>query len=811
MVGGIVTALNPKAPQFILALSGQTGAFKAEREIHSSAFAVRVLVVARPGARRKISISHRNQIMHPVIANANPAHTLRTSGKLEPASRVCCVTMIRRLSFWILSLLACCSLSAGEIDVLLSRAWQEKGLQPNPPASENALVRRLYLDIMGRIPTMQEAQDFLSAKDSDKVPRLIDHLLASEGYAQHQFHFWADLLRVQSRANGGQGDMTSKPYLEHVKKRIRENMHYDAFVRELITAQGKVWDNPAIGYSMRDIGMPLDNLANTTRVFLGTRIECAQCHNHPFDKWTQLQFYQMAAFTYPLETNFTGASDQGPLIALKRAAEKKPGMETRTRHLGRVFENMGDFIRYSKVQALPTRVLKLPHDYQYTDLKPHDTVKPSTMLGAKVTGDLRAFADWMTSPENPRFTTVIANRLWKKVFGLGLIEPVDEMMDSTVAVNPALMKHLEKRMIDLGYDVKSFLRELYLTDAYQREVTRDEIAPGEPYFFTGPILRRMTAEQIYDSLVTLIHPTPDLQRRKGIDVEMAKKLVYRGKLSDALDLLSPQEIFEGSLKASESYEAVSVRATPLREQYTAAQKAKNKELIEKLNLEIRSIEFVARTGIHDHVVVPAVARLYTQKTGKPAPPPIPVVKPKLEELRKTGQNRAYIDVPGYDIDQAIPREEKRAEEEREKIFRAEAARFGIAEVGAYLKSREAQARDWPRAADLESPAPRGHYLREFGQSDRDLIDNANSDASMPQALVLMNSEIFESTLRPHTQLRLNIEAAPDPGARLDAIYLTLFSRTPSDAEKTAWARSGLREPDDLVFALINTQKFLFIQ
>jgi hypothetical protein len=182
-----------------------------------------------------------------------------------------------------------------------------------------------HLDIIGRIPTMQETQAFLQSTDKDKRAKLIDALLASEGYTQHMFHFWADLLRVQSRANGGQGEMTSKPYLEHVKRRIRENMPYDAFVRELLTAQGKVWDNPAIGYYMRDLGMPLDNLSNTTRVFLGTRIECAQCHNHPFDKWTQMQFYQMAAFTFPLETNFTGvALKKAEHDGLKRAADKKP-------------------------------------------------------------------------------------------------------------------------------------------------------------------------------------------------------------------------------------------------------------------------------------------------------------------------------------------------------------------------------------------------------------------------------------------------------------------------------------------------------
>jgi hypothetical protein len=701
--------------------------------------------------------------------------------------------------------------AARQIDELLAKDWSQHKLPTNTPASDETFVRRVHLDIIGRIPTMQETQAFLHGTDKDKRSKLIDQLLSSDGYAQHMFHFWADLLRVQSRANGGQGEMTSKPYLEHVKKRIRMNMPYDVFVRELLTAQGKVWDNPAIGYYMRDLGMPLDNLASTTRIFLGTRIECAQCHNHPFDKWTQMQFYQMAAFTYPLETNFTGIGEQGAVLALKRAAEKKPEMAVATRHMGRVMENLGDFVRYSKVQTLPSRVLKLPHDYQYNDKKPNDIITPSTMLGKSCTGDLNTFAEWMTSPENPRFTTVIANRLWKKVFGLGLIEPVDEIMETTVAMNPGLMKYLEQLMITGRYDIKAFLRVLYNTRTYQNEVSYAEIMPGEIYHFTGPVLRRMTAEQIYDSFVTLIHPTPDLPVRTGIDTEMAKKLVYRGKLSDALDLLTAQEIFDGAAKASEGYEAVSARSKPLREQYSAAIKAKDKPLIEKLNLEIRSIEFVARTGIHDHVVVPAVARLYTQKTGKPAPPPIPVKKPTMEELKKAGQNRAYIDVPGYDIDQAIPREEKIAEKARNDIFIEEAQRFGITGLAAYIKARQTHVRDWPRAADLESPAPRGHYLREFGQSDRELIDNANAEASMPQALIIMNSELFQSILQAHTQLSINLAAARSPDEQLAAIYLTLLSRPPTALEKATWIQSGLTSPEDLIFALINTQQFIFVR
>ncbi|MCF7784466.1 MAG: DUF1549 and DUF1553 domain-containing protein [Prosthecobacter sp.] len=705
-----------------------------------------------------------------------------------------------------------------QIDALLAKDWQQHKLTANPPASDETLVRRLHLDIIGRIPTLQEAQAFLGSTDKDKRAKLIDQLLASDGYAQRMFHFWADLLRIQTRSNGGQGDMTSKPYLEHVKRRIRENMPYDDFVHELLTAQGKVWDNPAIGYYMRDIGMPLDNLANTTRVFLGTRIECAQCHNHPFDKWTQMQFYQMAAFTYPLETNFTGIAQQQGAFRLMVEARKKPELEASTRNMGRVFENLGDFVRYSKVQPLPSRLLKLPHDYQYPDAKPKDVISPLTMLGKSVkcepTGETtKAFADWLTSSDNPRFTTVIANRLWKQVFGAGLIEPVDEILDSTVASNPALMKHLEQLMRDSRYNLKAYLRVLYNTQAYQNEVSRAELYAGEVCHFSGPLLRRMSAEQIYDSFVTLIHPTPDLPRSQGIDSEMAQKIVYRGKLSDALDLLTSQEIFDGAARASEGYERIAERSKVLRAQYTAAQKAKDKPLLDKLNVEIRSLEFTARTGIHDYVVVPAVARLYTQKTGKPAPPPIPVKAPTLDELKKAGQNRAYIHVPGYDIDQVIPSEEKAAEQARENLFHAEIKRLGITDTDAYLKSRRAHAREWPRAADLESPAPRGHYLREFGQSDRDIIDNANTDASMPQALVLMNSELFQSILKPHTQLKLNLSAAKYPDEQLNTVYQTLLSRTPTATEKASWAsaeKTGLNI-EDLIFALINTQQFIFVR
>jgi hypothetical protein len=715
--------------------------------------------------------------------------------------------------------------AAVEINNHLITHWQKSNVTPNPPASEETFIRRVYLDIVGRIPTLQEARAFLDdpAPIVQKRGALIDSLLASEGHALHMYAFWADILRVQSNANGGQGQMTSRPYVEHIKKRIRENQPYDKFVHELLTAQGKVWQNPAIGYYMRDLGMPLENLASTSRIFLGTRIECAQCHNDPFDKTTQMQFYQMAAFTYPLETNYTGITAQDAVNKMRRTAEKNPQQAAQAKWLGTISENLGDFVRYSKVQAEPEkRQLKLPHDYQYSDAKPKDRITPATMLGEKVTCDplkedsVKAFADWLTSPQNPRFTTVIANRLWKKVFGRGLIEPVDEITDLTVASDPELMRSLEQLMRDVKYDTRAFLAVLYRTEAYQREATRAELQPGEAYHFTGPLLRRMTAEQIWDSFITLINPSPELPRRHGIDAEMASRILYKGKLSDALDLLDAQEIFDGSMKAALAYEAGAQESKVLKDKFTAAQKAKDKPLMEKLNVEIRMLNFTARTGIHDHVVVPAVARLYTKKTGQPAPAPIPVRTPSLQELQKPGQQRDYIPVPGYDLDPAIKSEEEAAAQTRDGIFQAEARRYDIPtdQMDKYIAARRHHAAEWKRAAELDSPAPRGHFLREFGQSDRDMIENSSADAAIAQALVLMNGTLFEEITKRYTQLGLNLTRAQYPEDQVDIIYQTLLTRKPTAAEKAAWEKAkarGLDKPEDLIYALINTQQFIFVQ
>lgn len=752
--------------------------------------------------------------------------------------------------FWSLLLVACsitpCSAAndftapSARIDEFLASSWKSRSIEAPAPAGDETFVRRAYLDIAGRIPTRLETLAFLEDTDAEKRDRLVESLLGSEGYAAHFFHFWADLLRLQTNAHGGQGQMTAKPYLAHIKRRIRDNQPYDEFVFELLSAQGKVWENPEIGYYMRDIGMPLDNLAITSRVFLGTRIECAQCHDHPFDKWTQMDFYRFAAYTFPQDTNHTGIAAMDGALDLNRTATRQreavikkgtPGEKKKAeaeaeqaRWVGKALDDLGDYIRYSKVRPLPKRKLTLPHDYQYEDAKPSDRVEPASLIGpaapiAEGQDGITAFAEWATSPENPRFTKVIVNRLWKRAFGRGLIEPVDEILEGTEASHPELLGYLEELMVSLDYDLRAFQQVIYQTRAYQAAAMRRELVPGEVYEFTGPLLRRLTAEQIWDSFVTLVHHTPDLPRYRGLEVETSDRIAYRRKLSDALDTLTSQELFDGAMEASKAYQSISVRASALQAEQAAATKVKDKELAEKLNNEIRGVQYKARSSVNDHLVVPAVARLYTQLTGKEAPsPPVDPASGggMMMDFKKASQQRPYIAVPGYDPKGAIQREEAANEEARLVIFVKEAEQLGIpeAEREAFLRDRREQARDWTRAIDIESPAPRGHYLREFGQSDRDLVENANLEATMPQALVLMNSPLLGQILASRTQLGYGLARAKTEQEKAVVAYLTLLSRRPSEAELSTWKQArdeGLDSIEDLVFALINSRQFLFIR
>lgn len=737
--------------------------------------------------------------------------------------------------------------AARKIDSLLEKGWDAHGIKPNPEASDEVFLRRIYLDVVGRIPTYREAADFYADQDPGKRGKLIDQLLNSEGYNQHFFNYWADILRLQSDGRQA-GRVTGAAYANYLKESLRSNKPYDQMVRELISAQGYAWDNGAIGYYMRDRGMPLDNMANTVRIFLGTRIECAQCHNHPFDKWTQMEFYQMAAFTYPVETNDYSGGPLGetrnlmaqkdsdrlePLrlqgrrdpVARRKFEEQRQMLRSQNREITQTLNELVNTLRYTAVGWRDRKQLTLPHDYQYDDAKPRSRVSPMTMMGEKMAPQpgqdgLELLAQWMTSKDNPRFTTVIANRLWKKVFGLGLIEPVDELMDTTQASNPELMTHLEGLMKDLNYDMKAYLRVLLNTKAYQREVTREEVIAGVPYHFPGPVLRRMSAEQIWDSFVTLINPTPDmvneeLRKRSERSIE-GVEFVF-----NSLQALGPEEILKGAEKAREVYRKHADQIRELQGKLNLARKAKDTKKMEELGRELRRLNLKTRSAVRENVMAPAATKYVAMHKGAvqkgSGGEQGGMMSDTMMMMMEDSEDGKLSSIPGFDRSGERRAERNRLSEEQRNLIREEAEYFGVTnekEFRNYSRVRIQNMRTWLRSAEIESPAPRGHYLREFGQSDRETIENANYDASVSQALVFMNSQLLPQVMNKYSALMLSVAKQPYPEDQVNVVYMTLLSRQPTKAEREIWrnaADKGLTDIEDLIYALINTQQFIFIQ
>lgn len=621
-----------------------------------------------------------------------------------------------------------------QVDELVEAGYAKHGVEPNALASDEVFLRRVYLDAVGRIPTYEEARAFLDSTDPLKRSRLIDQLLDSEGYVSHYFNYFADLLRLQSRMRYA----PSAPYLDFVKRSLRENKPYDQFVRELITAEGYTWDDGAAGYYIRDTGMPLDNMSNTVQVFLGTQLVCAQCHNHPFDSWTQKQYYQLAAFTYGIETR----DRSHPLYAAVREMRRNDEVD---REVGRAARRILRPLAYRPHET--GRKLRLPDDYQYLDAEPEAVIDPASIFGEEVEvreGDSpkEIYARWMTSPRNPRFATVIANRLWKQVMGVGVIEPVDDIKETVEPSNPELMKYLTEQMVARRFDLKQYLRMLLNTKTYQREVATNDLAEDETYHFPGPVLRRQSAEQLWDSILTMTIPYVD--ERQGV--------VRTRRYTDGEDLVD-KELDE-------------IMAM-----------ARDEALIRQARIELRE----------QSADLQADLRVASRTNDREA---VNRLRDEIDKIRE----RIY----GPEVEGA---QQRRRERERETARENDPRWAGFS-------------RDLVRASEIESPARPRHFLRQFGQSDRETIENASTEATVPQILTMLNGPIYSQLAARRSVLSQNIAAASDAEEKLDVIVLSILSRRPTAEEK------GLLLPEiadgdqglsNVVWALLNTRQFLFVQ
>jgi len=619
---------------------------------------------------------------------------------------------------------------AKAIDKILNSTYQKREVKIPGKIDESALVRRLYLSLVGRIPTFDEINSYLSNTSVQKKSQLIEKLTKSSGYDSHMFNWWADLLRLKSRMRGGNQIQAGQLYNHWVKEQVVQNVPFDQMTYSLVTAEGYPWENGAVGYYLRDTGMPLDNMSNTAQIFLGTQMVCAQCHNHPFDKWTQMEYYKMASFTYGISTRMgqdlqkkIGQYFYQQTKGLSKTEKRKLGNSQKAQVLRKAIQEMVQTLRYGATHT--GKKLNLPHDYQYEDAKPKTLVNSEPIfapdsLNKKIENPVNAYGQWIISTNNPRFTQVISNRMWKKVFGRGIIEPVDDLRDDSESSIPELLTHLESLMVRVKYDLKEFQKILHNVEAFEREATGRELTSVEKYYFEAPILKRMSAEQLWDSIVAL--SIPEVDERKADSSKVEFRLANFANYQKKVEGLSEKKFVQLAKKGAK--ENVQINNT-----------------MNEIQLKIRDAQ-----EADDRQAVSMLRREYGKKRNE--------------------QKSLFAGlVMGSEFD-------------AQSLYRG-------------AKSKTSTDTRWKgysenlmRASEIETPAPPGHFLREFGQSDREVIENSSSESSVPQALTLLNGVFYKALFDPKSPLSRNLLKANSSEEKIKVLFLSILNRNPSPEELT---------------------------
>ncbi len=362
---------------------------------------------------------------------------------------------------------------AAKIDEHLAKRWAEVKVTPAPRAEDTEFVRRAYLDLAGRIPSVSETRLFLADEQAERRQKLIDRLLASPRYASHFAGVYRSLL-IPEAGNNFLVRFQQGSFEDWLRQQFSRDVGYDKLTRDLLTAPvGDQLGFAAIGfnggpstlafYSAKEF-KPESLAAGAARVFLGVRVECAQCHNHPFANWKREQFWALAAF-------FSGIQSQRQGDVLLPASEKPNSKE-----------------------------LTIPGTDTVVQARFLDGTKPKWQSGVSTRTVL---ADWATSSSNPYFARAAVNRTWAYFLGAGLVEPIDDMIGSCTTINhPELLDLLAREFADHQFDLKFLIRAITLTQAYQRTSAGMDKAQGDPALFARMPLRGLTPEQLFDSLIT---------------------------------------------------------------------------------------------------------------------------------------------------------------------------------------------------------------------------------------------------------------------------------------------------------------------
>jgi len=343
------------------------------------------------------------------------------------------------------------------VDQLVHARLKQLEYVPAEPASDSEFLRRVSLDVTGLLPSVEATQTFLADTSTDNRARLIDQLLKSSEHAKFQTLQWGDTLRIRNASISSPGVFK---FYRWLIRAFEQNMPYDQFARELLTASGSSFENPPVNY-FRTASSTNDCTESTAQIFLGARLECAKCHNHPHEKWTQDNYYGLAAFfnriqrdsTLRKDEMFISVADRGEVTQPRTGQQMKPWLP-----------GVGDV----EIDAGTDRRLML--------------------------------ADWLTSPENSLFAKVEVNRIWRSVMGKGIVDPADDFRASNPPSNAELLDALAEDFVKQKFDRRHILRVILNSRTYQRGSQANSLNEDDDRYFSKYTRRLLTAEQLLDAV-----------------------------------------------------------------------------------------------------------------------------------------------------------------------------------------------------------------------------------------------------------------------------------------------------------------------
>lgn len=645
--------------------------------------------------------------------------------------------------------------AASGIDQVVAKAAAAEGVAPGPLCDDSAFLRRLTIDLIGRIPTAAEYKDYMQSPPDQRRRLAIDRLLIHPELGTHWFVFFGDMFRVRYGSEGGSS------LAAFLRKAVEANVPYDAMVRDMLTGTGTPQASPPVGFLTADDVDPFEMAGIVSQVLMGVRMKCAQCHDHPFDVWTQKDYYGLAAY---FGKTVAVRREEPRLVRVVESAQSrvlwppKPDEPSR-RPIDPTwpFALAKDDDHIKALQARRLAKTQKTTDQLLDDLlgdvdrtASRGDVERSIEQEAKTFGNRagqyrsaptrQELADRVTSPQNRYFAWNLVNRVWATLLGRGIVEPIDDFRADNLPSNPALLDHLADEFVAGGYDFRAFLRVVVESQTYQRAfeagLDQDQRKLRESSFCTAA-LRRMRAEVLYDSVIVAGH-LESYKHPAGAHLRerLVRVAVRKGPLGGANALTRAEPTAKPA--------AVMARAG-------AGFGAEGDFGIERL-------------------LTPAEEAM--------------LIDPNASMMAESAQMQMQNQVEYQMVKQVFD----------------ENPIFGFAKT-------------------MNLPAPPEHFLRQFGQIGRQALGEERTDLpTMRQSLILMNGQMVNDAARvgplePVGRLL-------GPGKPLEPVveqaYLDIFTRRPTAAE-TQDAVAIIRDAEsvedgvaDLRWALLNSNEFRFI-